>query len=67
MNDNDAAVERLARDNFKREHPDRNWDLIATRRADGFSPDRHHAGAEERAEYRARARAELAEHRQPGT
>jgi hypothetical protein len=59
MNDNNSEVERLARKNFKRDNPDRNWDLIATRRADGFDSDNAHASAGERSEYRARASEEL--------
>jgi hypothetical protein len=34
MDDNDALTERLARKNFKRDNPNRNWDLIASRRSE---------------------------------
>jgi hypothetical protein len=56
MNENDARTEQLARKNFKRDYPNRNWDLIASRRTDGFDADNPHATAAERSEYRAKAR-----------
>ena len=59
MHDNDARTEKLARENFKRDNPNRNWDLIASRRSDGFDADNPHATAAERSEYRARASEEL--------
>jgi len=59
MNDNDVRAERLARKNFKRDNPDRNWDLIASRRSAGFDSDKSHATAAERSEYRAKASEEL--------
>ena len=59
MHDNGARSERLARKNFKRDNPNRNWDLIASRRSDGFDADNAHATAAERFEYRARASEEL--------
>ena len=59
MDDNDALTERLARKNFKRDNPNRNWDLIASRRSEGFDADNLHATAAERSEYRAKASEEL--------
>lgn len=64
MNDNDARMERLARKNFKRDNPNRNWDLIASRRSDGFEAGNPHATAAERSEYRAKASEELKKGRQ---
>jgi len=64
MNDNDARTERLARKNFKRDNPNRNWDLIASRRSDGFEAGNAHATAAERSEYRAKASEELKTGRQ---
>ena len=53
------TLEQRARKLFKAQHPDRNWDLIATRRAADFKEDNPHASESERKHFRSLAEAEL--------
>jgi hypothetical protein len=53
------TLEQRARKLFKAQHPDRNWDLIATRRSADFKEDNPHASESERKYFRSLAEAEL--------